>query len=263
MNSNRTDSNRVSQYPTSDRESAIPAADMAPRFSMSSRSRNCALDPLNSTPSSSTEQAGESAQAVARRTYKEAVRYHGTDRESKEDILRNGFMIERKRLGYTGDAVKKGRFQADGELATENAGHHHFASNKSVAKVVAMTTSRGKEALVRVICPPDKVPLEADPFMRSANSERTRNNIDARFVLGHKQSSPNANGAVFNDLLKKAGVEVDNNRAGQLLAGVQSDSEDDFKTASGSESESDSVGSKSPVADQPSFGRSFRFGSAS
>jgi type III effector protein AvrRpm1 len=184
--------------------------------------------------------------------------YHGTNEVSKINIAQNGFKLANKVGGHTQDAINKDRFGADSELAEANSQHHHFAANKSVANVVAMTSSPGEEALVRLIGVANEMRLEPDPFMRTANGVRTNADVPSEFVLGSKHSPPRANGEVFRRALSRAGIDVDQDRAGQLLRTVQSDSEDDFRAESGSEDEFEL--SPLPAESNSNVNRGFRFG---
>ncbi|RMS35366.1 hypothetical protein ALP68_200299 [Pseudomonas ficuserectae] len=169
----------------------------------------------------------------ARRVYKESVLWHGTSMQSKIDLRRQGFDVNRKTDGATEGSRTSNSAPTD--TLIRNARRHNYLTAYDVtAKNYARRADPESPALVRTIGVKSNFNIELDPESKDENGEisqfscRTTDSIPKKYIVGSKSSQPGADAKVFKTELSNAGFEVSTSRAGELLRAVQSDSEDDF-----------------------------------
>lgn len=172
-------------------------------------------------------------QQIARDTYAETRLFHGSSKAGKASIQQDGFDISKK----AGGATETVPGLAGSSFAHRAAAHNFLTASRDTAKSYAVTGRSGDPAIVRTMVDPTAAGLESDPDSAPQHlAFRTRQSIPAGNVLqsknhgDHDLSGP-AN-RHFQQQLRDKGVDVTEAQARDLLAEVQSDSDnDDFSTA--------------------------------
>lgn len=169
-------------------------------------------------------------QQIARDTYQANRLYHGTSAAGKASIQQHGFDIDRKAGGAT-ETIP----DAEGTpFAMTAAAHNYLTGNRDTAKAYAVTSREKPPALVRAMMDPVEAGLETDSDSESVDlAVRTSKSIPAGNVLqsknrGDHSLSTGANQR-YHEQLGNAGLHVSAEKAKDILADAQSDSDsDDF-----------------------------------
>ena len=157
----------------------------------------------------------------ARSVYRASVSYHATDPDSKQDIQRSGFQLGRKNKGAT---------ERSGFPDPDSPSYHYLIPSRDQALAFDARHLTGHApTLVRVLGAGHAFPIESDPNSTELyEGFRTSLDIGSHLVLRSKRSPAAEDAEGFRQQLSQAGVQVDRDRAGELLREVQSDSEDDL-----------------------------------
>lgn len=166
-------------------------------------------------------------QQAVRSAYDQSRLYHGTSTAGKASIQQHGFDRSRK----AGGATETVAAMVPAEFLANANGHNYLTGNYGLAQSYA-ATGRGTPALVRTVLDHGAAGLEDDPdSMPQDRALRTAQNIPAGNILqsktrGNHELSDAAN-RHFQQELGNRGLNVSAAQARELLADVQSDSDDD------------------------------------
>jgi len=167
-------------------------------------------------------------QELVRTTYNSTRLYHGSSAAGKASIQQGGFDIGQKAGGATETVAN-----LVPQSFVDDAGRHNYlTANHDLAQKYAVTGKGTPPALVRTVVDQAAVGLHPDPDSDPAdNAVRTRQNIPAGNVLKSKKHGDHQlSGAAnqhFQQQLGSKGLRVSEEQAKELLADVQSDSDDD------------------------------------
>jgi len=205
---------------------ATPSAPPLP--SGTSSSSGGAVSPQHSGRGAFLRSLPQADQALVRNTYNSTRLYHGSSAAGKASIQQAGFDTGRKAGGATetvANMVSQSFVDAAGR-------HNYLTGNHDLAKKYAVTGTGTPPAIVRAVVDQAKVDLHPDPDSDPAdNAVRTRKNIPSGNILQSKQHGDHklsgAANQYFQQQLGSKGLQVSEQQAMELLADVQSDSDDD------------------------------------
>ncbi|GIZ52277.1 hypothetical protein NCCP691_22910 [Noviherbaspirillum aridicola] len=176
----------------------------------------------------STLTAGE--RRTARAVYLQNRLFHGTSRASVRSIRKHGLTANEKVPGAAASVFARSSLRPE---VLENAKNYNYLTPEKQAAKAYASMAKGDDApgLVRFIVAHDEFSLVPDPDSEEGDgSLRTDAAIPASRVLGSKRSpgSASASASAFRAALARAGIDVAQSRAAEMLQEVQSDSESDF-----------------------------------
>lgn len=169
----------------------------------------------------------QAQQQAVQTAYEQTRLYHGTSTAGKASIQQHGFDLDRKAGGATETVASF----VPQDFVDAARGHNYLTGNYGLAQSYAKT-GHGTPALVRTVLDHGAAGLHDDPDSAPEDRAlRTSQNIPAGNIL---QSKTRGNHALsdaanqhFRQELSHQGVNVSEADARELLADVQSDSDDD------------------------------------
>jgi hypothetical protein len=195
------------------------------------------------TPQGEPDTPNVTLESLARDVYEGTRLFHATDAEGKESIRANGFKSSEKTSGLT-DNVKASLRQnlspdTYNQLTKEISANHYLTDDKNLAKSLASGHHQNAPtpSIVRTIGVKENFETKPDPLAGPffQHSIVVGSDIPQGYILGSKKSSSGPDSVTFQRALNKAGINISEDKAKDLLKGAQSDSEDDFED-SGDES---------------------------